>query len=188
MPSKIFIGNGERRRCSVRLALEHDVTGKVTPSDVVTFLHREGECEEGAIKCVQTDKGGSVIVTFESPGYVEQILKFGTITINGFPVVVTSVDARRKYVKVYYLPYEVHNRDLVGELSEYGHVYNVRRDTMVNYPEIETGVRTVTMALDNHIPSFLNVVGFQTKVFRYKTWCFNPLCNYQPDFRVKRLD
>jgi len=102
--------------------LEHDVTGKVTPSDVVTFLHREGECEEGAIKCVQTDKGGSVIVTFESPGYVEQILKFGTITINGFPVVVTSVDARRKYVKVYYLPYEVHNRDLVGELSEYGHI------------------------------------------------------------------
>ena len=49
---------GERRRCSVRLALEHDVTGKVTPSDVVKFLHTEGECEEGAIKCVQTDKDG----------------------------------------------------------------------------------------------------------------------------------
>ncbi|KAK3731905.1 hypothetical protein QZH41_005542 [Actinostola sp. cb2023] len=101
----------------------------------------------------------------EHSRYVEQILKFGTITMNGFPVVVTSVDARKKYVKVYYLPYEVDNRDLVSEMSKYGHVYNVRRDTMVNYPEIETGVRTVTMALDDNIPSFLKVMGFQAKIY-----------------------
>jgi len=117
-------------------------------------------------------------VTFESPGYMEQILKFGTITMNGFPVVVTSFDARKKYVKVYYLPYEVHNRDLVGEVSKYGHVYNVRRDTMVNYPEIETGVGTVTMALDDNIPSFLKVVGFLqgTNTNVPKMWGNRPLC------------
>ncbi|KAK3715778.1 hypothetical protein QZH41_006677 [Actinostola sp. cb2023] len=137
MPSDIFMGNGDRRACSVRLALEHDVLKRVSPAAVVKFLQDEVEC----IKCVQTDKDGSLIVTFESVDYVEHILSLGTLTINGYPVVVTNVDARRKYVKVYYLPYEVSNREVHVALGEFGHVYHIRRDMMMNHPEIETGDR-----------------------------------------------
>jgi len=165
MPSDIFMGNGDRRACSVRLALEHDVLKRVSPAAVVKFLQDEVECDEGSIKCVQTDKDGSLIVTFESVDYVEHILSLGTLTINGYPVVVTNVDARRKYVKVYYLPYEVSNREVHVALGEFGHVYHIRRDMMMNHPEIETGVRTVTMSVGQQIPSFLRILGYEAKVY-----------------------
>jgi len=80
-------------------------------------------------------------------------------------VVVSAADARRKYVKIYYLPYEVENKDLFAELGEYGHVYHIRRDGMAGHPGIESGVRTVTMSLNHPIPSFLKVVGCHVKVY-----------------------
>ncbi|KAK3720462.1 hypothetical protein QZH41_001203 [Actinostola sp. cb2023] len=154
-----------RRACSVRLALEHDVMRKVSPSDVIGFLHSEAACDEGAIKCVQVDKDGSIVVTFASQTYVEKILDLGTLTINGFPVVVSSVDARRRYVKIYFLPYEVSNQQLQAALSEYGHVYHVRRDSIYDFKEIESGVRTVTMTVNKDVPSFLKVMGCEVKIF-----------------------
>jgi len=78
---------------------------------------------------------------------------------------VTSADARRRYVKVNYLPYEVSNRELLIALGEYGHVFNIRRDVMPNHPGIETGVRAVTMLLNQHVPNFVKVCAFQVKVF-----------------------
>ncbi|KAK3734681.1 hypothetical protein QZH41_013942 [Actinostola sp. cb2023] len=153
------------RACSVRLALEHDVTRKVSPTDVIEFLYGEAACEEGAIKCVQVDRDGSIVVTFESQEYVEKILDLGMLTINGYPVVVSSVDARRRYVKIYYLPYEVSNQQLQAALSEYGHVYHVRRDLCYDFKEIESGVRTVTMTVNKEVPSFLKVMGSEVKVY-----------------------
>ncbi|KAK3739168.1 hypothetical protein QZH41_007001 [Actinostola sp. cb2023] len=127
---------------------------------VVKFLQDEVECDEGSIKCVQTDNDGSLIVTFESVDYVEHILSLGTLTINGYPVVVTNVDARRKYVKVYYLPYEVSNREVHVALGEFGHVYHIRRDMMMNHPEIETGLLNATEA---KIIPFITINDFQKK-------------------------
>jgi len=138
---------------------------KVSPSDVIGFLHSEAACDEGAIKCVQVDKDGSIVVTFASQTYVEKILDLGTLTINGFPVVVSSVDARRRYVKIYFLPYEVSNQQLQAALSEYGHVYHVRRDSIYDFKEIESGVRTVTMTVNKDVPSFLKVMGCEVKIF-----------------------
>ncbi|KAK3753566.1 hypothetical protein QZH41_006126 [Actinostola sp. cb2023] len=163
MQSSSYIGG--RRACSVRLALEHDVTRKVSPTDVIEFLYSEAACEEGAIKCVQVDRDGSIVVTFESQEYVEKILDLGMLTINGYPVVVSSVDARRRYVKIYYLPYEVSNQQLQAALSEYGHVYHVRRDLCYDFKEIESGVRTVTMTVNKEVPSFLKVMGSEVKVY-----------------------
>ncbi|KAK3734084.1 hypothetical protein QZH41_000761 [Actinostola sp. cb2023] len=155
------MGNGDRRACSVRLALEHDVLKRVSPAAVVKFLQDEVECDEGSIKCVQTDKDGSLIVTFESVDYVEHILSLGTLTINGYPVVVTNVDARRKYVKVYYLPYEVSNREVHVALGEFGHVYHIRRDMMMNHPEIETGGHFYVLVINNNVRSL-----FQDKIYK----------------------
>ncbi|KAK3750762.1 hypothetical protein QZH41_002284 [Actinostola sp. cb2023] len=125
----------------------------------------EAACDEGAIKCVQVDKDGSIVVTFASQTYVEKILDLGTLTINGFPVVVSSVDARRRYVKIYFLLYEVSNQQLQAALSEYGHVYHVRRDSIYDFKEIESGVRTVTMTVNKDVPSFLKVMGCEVKIF-----------------------
>ena len=154
-----------QRCCSVRLALEHDVTKRVSPADVVDYLYGDGEYDAGQVKCVQVDKDGSVVVTFESQACVEWILGQGTITINGYPVVITSTDARRKYVKVYYLAYEVANKELQAVLGEYGYVYNIRRDVMASHELIETGVRTVTMAINTPVPSYLKVGASQVKVY-----------------------
>ncbi|KAK3728104.1 hypothetical protein QZH41_003918 [Actinostola sp. cb2023] len=113
----------------------------------------------------KVNKDGSVIVTFENQECVEWILAQGTITINGYPVVITSTDARTKYVKVYYLAYEVANKELLAVLGEYGHVYNIRRDVMANHELIETGVRTVTMAISKPVPSYLKVGASQVKIY-----------------------
>ena len=83
----------------------------------------------------------------------------------GYPVVITGTDARRKYVKVYYLAYEIANKDLLAVLGEYGHVYHIRSDVMANHELIETGVRTVTMAISKPVPSFLKVGSCQVKIY-----------------------
>ncbi|KAK3745212.1 hypothetical protein QZH41_004251 [Actinostola sp. cb2023] len=152
-----------QRECSVRLKLEHDVLNRVTTNDVIDHLYETGSFSEGTIKCVQIDKDESVVVTFADQVCVERILGLGTMNINSFPVIVSSVDARRKYVKVYYLPYEVQNSDLQAALAEHGHVYNVRRD--VGYKGIEDGVRTVTMNVNGNIPSFMKVGKYECKIW-----------------------
>ena len=152
-----------QRECSVRLKLEHDVLHRVTTNDVIDHLYESGGFVEGKIKCVQIDKDESVVVTFADQECVEQILSLGTMSINEYPVIVSSVDARRKYVKVFYLPYEVSNSDLQAVLAEYGHVYNVRRD--VGYKGIEDGVRTVTMNVNGNIPSFMKVGAYECEIW-----------------------
>ncbi|KAK3728097.1 hypothetical protein QZH41_003921 [Actinostola sp. cb2023] len=139
--------------------------GLWSPTMPVDYLYGDGEYDAGQVKCVQVDKDGSVVVTFESQACVEWILGQGTITINGYPVVITSTDARRKYVKVYYLAYEVANKELQAVLGEYGYVYNIRRDVMASHELIETGVRTVTMAINTPVPSYLKVGASQVKVY-----------------------
>jgi len=146
----------------VRLKLEHDVLHRVTTSNVIDHLLESG-FGEGKIKCVQIDRDESVVVTFADTECVEEILELGSMTINDYPVIVSSVDARRRYVKVYYLPFEASNSDLQAVLAEYGHVYNVRRD--VGYQNIEDGVRTVTMTVNGNIPSFVKVGAHECKIW-----------------------
>ncbi|KAK3742919.1 hypothetical protein QZH41_004493 [Actinostola sp. cb2023] len=135
--------------------------------DDLPFGDTDGEEEQSCEKSVGMGRENSqkvVTATFRNSvrPYIDIVRKW-TMNINSFPVIVSSVDARRKYVKVYYLPYEVQNSDLQAALAEHGHVYNVRRD--VGYKGIEDGVRTVTMNVNGNIPSFMKVGKYECKIW-----------------------
>lgn len=87
---------------------------------------------------------------------------------NGESVEVTFATARGdyKYVRIFGLPIEIENKELVSVLSKFGKVHSFTRERYgpdTGYP-IFNGVRGIQMELSKEIPAQLYVQHFQVRV------------------------
>ena len=137
----------------------------VLPSDVVSFLEEKEEVSTSAIECVQLGIDRSIFVTFRDVDTANTVADLDMVQINGVTVLVSMADQTRTWVKIYYLPFEVTNIELVEALREFGHVHSVRQDKMSLHGDIFNGIRTVLMTIRKPIPSYLHVEGYQVYSF-----------------------
>lgn len=117
------------------------------------------------VKCVQRTIDSSVLLTFVDESIAGSVVELDVIIVNGMPRLVSYAYSRKIFVKLFYLPFEVDNADVKMAISEFGHVFGIRQDKLQSFPNIESGLRTVTMTLKSSIPSFVRVGGYEVKVW-----------------------
>lgn len=158
--------NGEPRRRdkSVLIDLQAARYGAISSNDVVEYFDGQG-ISESEIMCLQGTPERNVIATFSTAYPVDQLLDIVTPMINEYPVIFRRPDSRKTYVKVMYLPYEVSNDMLKVNLEDFGHISQIRQDRLFSHTNILNGIRTVTMTLQQEIPSYINVDGYRIKVY-----------------------
>lgn len=137
----------------------------VLATDVVNFIEESEAVPTSSIKCVQVGIDRSIYVTFRDESTANDVAELDTVQINGVNVFVTMADQVRTWVKIYYLPFEVNNRELFEVLREFGNVHSVRQDRMSLHSEIFNGIRTVSMTIRKPVPSYLSVQGYQVYAF-----------------------
>lgn len=149
-----------RRPSTVRIEAR-----SLEPCEVIEALSEFEEFESSSIVCVQRGIDGTVMVTFKDSTAADSLVEMDCIEIKGIPCLVSYVDSKKIYVKVHYLPCEVADQCVRDKLSEFGHVFFVRRDKYLLHPLIENGTRTVTMTVKRNIPSFLTIGECEAKIY-----------------------
>ena len=92
--------------------------------------------------------------------YLVEGLRFGDHDI---PVTKDGQKVTVLYIRD--LPYEVPSDDLVDFFSNYGEVLTVERSVAVNFPGLCNGNRILKLILNEDLPYFLSVCGYQCRVW-----------------------
>ena len=92
--------------------------------------------------------------------YLVEGLRFGDLDIP-----VTKDGQKVTVLHIRDLPYEVSSDDLVDFFSNYGEVLTVERSVAVNFPALCNGNRILKLILNEELPYFLSVCGFQCRVW-----------------------
>ena len=116
------------------------------------------------LRCVQFLRNGKVRVSFREKDvrdhYLVEGLRFGDHDI---PVTKDGQKVTVLYIRD--LPYEVPSDDLVDFFSNYGEVLTVERSVAVNFPGLCNGNRILKLILNEDLPYFLSVCGYQCRVW-----------------------
>lgn len=97
------------------------------------------------------------VVAFENQLTKEAALEVASLEIGGTTVFLGDCENRLVLVKIYEAPVELPDTVVIGRLSHYGHVMSFRSHSIAQF--IESGLRTVRMCLNRHIPSIINLAG-----------------------------
>ena len=115
------------------------------------------------LRCVQFLRNGKVRVSFREKDvcghYLVEGLRFGDHDI---PVTKDGQKVTVLYIRD--LPYEVPSDDLVDFFSNYGEVLTVERSVAVNFPGLCNGNRILKLILNEDLPYFFSVCGYQCRV------------------------
>ena len=116
------------------------------------------------LRCVQFLRNGKVRVSFREKDvrdhYLVEGLRFGDHDI---PVTKDGQKVTVLYIRD--LPYEVPSDDLVDFFSNHGEVLTVERSVAVNFPGLCNGNRILKLILNEDLPYFLSVCGYQCRVW-----------------------
>ena len=116
------------------------------------------------LRCVQFLRSGKVRVSFREKDmrdhYLVEGLRFGDLDIP-----VTKDGQKVTVLHIRDLPYEVSSEDLVNFFSNYGEVLTVERSVAANFPALCNGNRILKLILNEDLPYFLSVCGFQCRVW-----------------------
>ena len=116
------------------------------------------------LRCVQFLCNGKVRVSFREKDmrdhYLREGLRFGDLDIP-----VTKDGQKVTVLHIRDLPYEVASDDLVEFFSNYGEVLTVERSVAANFPALCNGNRILKLILNEDLPYFLSVCGFQCSVW-----------------------
>ena len=116
------------------------------------------------LRCVQFLRNGKVRVSFREKDvrdhYLVEGLRFGDHDI---PVTKDGQKVTVLYIRD--LPYEVPSDDLVDFFSNHGEVLTVERSVAVNFPGLCNGNRILKLILNEDLPYFLSVYGYQCRVW-----------------------
>ena len=116
------------------------------------------------LRCVQFLRNGKVRVSFREKDmrdhYLVEGLRFGDLDIP-----VTKDGQKVTVLHIRDLPYEVASDDLVEFFSNYGEVLTVERSVAANFPALCNGNRILKLILNEDLPYFLSVCGFQCRVW-----------------------
>ena len=103
------------------------------------------------------------MVSFEDQCAKEMALQVSSVEIAGTTVFLGDCENRLVLVKIFETPTELPDTVVISRLSHYGRVMSFRRDKIVQF--IESGVRMARMAVHQHIPSIINLVGEYVRVW-----------------------
>jgi len=116
------------------------------------------------LRCVQFLRSGKVRVSFREKDmrdhYLVEGMRFGDLDIP-----VTKDGEKVTVLHIRDLPYEVSSDDLVQFFSNYGEVLTVERSVAANFPALCNGNRILKLILNEDLPYFLSVCGFQCRVW-----------------------
>ena len=116
------------------------------------------------LRCIQFLRNGKVRVSFREKDkrdhYLVEGLRFGDLDIP-----VTKDGQKVTVLHIRDLPYEVASDDLVEFFSNYGEVLTVERSVAANFPALCNGNRILKLILNEDLPYFLSVCGFQCRVW-----------------------
>ena len=114
------------------------------------------------LRCAQFLRGGRVRLSFREKvrDHLTEGLRFGEEDIP-----VTRHAEKLTVVYVRDIPYEVSSDDVLGFLGTFGEVLTVERSVSPDFPSLCTGNRIVKIVLQESLPYFRTIFGFECRVW-----------------------
>ena len=117
------------------------------------------------LRCAQFLRGGRVCLSFRESlrdHLLTEGLRFGDEDI---PVTRHAEKLNVDVVYVRDLPYEVSSDDVLGFFGIFGEVLTVERSVSPDFPSFCTGNRIVKIVLQESLPYFMTIFGFECRVW-----------------------
>ena len=116
------------------------------------------------LRCVQFLRNVKARVSFREKEVRDHYLVEG-LRFEDHDIPVTKDGQKVTVLYIKDLPYEVPSDDLVDFFPNYGKVFTVERSVAVNFPNLCNGNRILKLILNEDLPYFLSVCGFQCRVW-----------------------
>ena len=114
--------------------------------------------------CVQFLRGGRVRLSFREKAVRDHLLSHG-LRFEDQDIPVTKDGERVTVLYIRDLPYEVTSDDVIDFFSTHGEVLTVGRSVNADFPNLCNGNRIVEMVLNEELPYFLSICGYQCRVW-----------------------
>ena len=134
-----------------------------TAKDIFDSLLRD-DIPATAVRCLQRQPNGSVLITFSTAEYRDCFLRKSTFVVRRVARASHPASRRLTFVNVYDAPHELPDSAIRERLSVYGRIYSIRRGKCQEYPDVFNGVRHLRMALTSDIPCFLRYGKHQVRI------------------------
>ena len=134
-----------------------------TTKDIFDALLSDG-IPATAIRCLQRQPNGSVLITFSTSEYRDHFLRKSAFVVCRVGRASHPASRRLTFVNVYDAPHELPNSAIRECLTVYGRIYSIRRGKCQEFPDVFNGVRHLRMALTNDIPCFIRFGKYQVRV------------------------
>ena len=108
-----------------------------------------------SVRCLQRSHNGSVVLTFTKAEIRNKFLQQSSFFVGNQPHAAHLAGRALSYVVVYDAPFELPGSALTFRLSKYGTLYSQRRSSIQGFPQVQNGIRTPRMCIDDPIPSYL---------------------------------
>ena len=126
----------------------------VTTKQIFGSLVRDG-FPPTSVRCLQRSQNGSAVLTFSKEEIRNKFLQQSSFFVGNQPHAAHLAGRALCYVVVYDAPFELPDSALIFRLSKYGTVYSQRRSSVQGFPQVQNGIRTLRMCIDDPIPSHL---------------------------------
>ena len=116
------------------------------------------------LRCVQFLRSGRVRVSFHEKADRDHFLSEG-MRLDDQDIPVTRDAEKVTVLYIRDLPYEVATDDVVDFFSSFGEVLKVERSVAAETPNLCNGNRVLKMVLNEDLPYFISVCGYQCRVW-----------------------
>ena len=130
----------------------------------VIALLRECIDFEG-LSAIQFCPRGLIRVTFKNASDKVELVRVGSLTLDGHDLSVTSPDMPHSLVYVHYFPVEGDDALICEELSKYGEVISIKHPSFSGIPGLLTGSRVLTMVLSDPVPAQFHIDDYPVRVW-----------------------
>ena len=116
------------------------------------------------LRCIQFLRSGKVRISFREEAARDRLLSEG-MRLDDQAIPVTRHAEKVTVLYIRDLPYEVASDDVIDFLSTHGEVLTAERSVNADFPTLCNGNRIVKMVLNEDIPHFLSIGGYQCRVW-----------------------
>ncbi|XP_067028870.1 uncharacterized protein [Acropora muricata] len=116
------------------------------------------------LRCIQFLRSGKVRISFREEADRDRLLSEG-MRLDDQAIPVTRHAEKVTVLYIRDLPYEVASDDVIDFLSTHGEVLTAERSVNADFPTLCNGNRIVKMVLNEDIPHFLSIGGYQCRVW-----------------------
>ena len=116
------------------------------------------------LRCVQFLRGGRVRVSFREKAVRDHFLSEG-MRLDDQAIPVTRDAEKVTVLYIRDLPYEVASDDVIDFFSSFGEVLTVERSVATDTPSLCNGNRVLKMVVNEDLPYFISVCGYQCRVW-----------------------